>query len=114
MAININKFQELLDVIGTDDLKELVSIYLTSTPEVLQNIHLSYEKEDDKNLRFWGHRLKGSSSTLGFDDISDMGKNIEKKGEASDFNGAKPDIDSIDYEFQSIKLEIQEKYPHLL
>lgn len=113
MGINVTKLQELLDVIGTEDLQELVHIYFSSTPEVLQNIHLSFEKHDHENLRFWGHRLKGSSGTLGFEDISNMGKNIEKNGETSNFDAAKNDVEKIDHEFQAIKMEVQEKFPQL-
>lgn len=114
MPININKVSELIDAIGTEDVRDLLIVYFNSTPEVLQNIHESFETGNAENLRFWGHRLKGSSATLGFDDISNLGKSIELKGQNEDCASAQEEVEKIDEEFIIIKQELRDNFPNLL
>lgn len=88
MLINYKTLEYLKTGMGEETLQELIDLYLTTSPEVLQKIQQAIHEEDSEKLSFWSHRLKGSSSTLGFDDIKELSEQTEGLGREGDVKGA--------------------------
>jgi PAS domain S-box-containing protein len=89
--IDESKIDFLKDATTEEDLSffiELIDIYLIETPRMIHNIFESIAREDFKELTFNAHKLKGSSLTLGMEEINDLAKILETKGRKSELEGA--------------------------
>ncbi len=63
--------------VSSDELKKLKDYYLsTFTKKVKQITEIIKNKDKDELINF-GHKLKGSGISYGFQEISDIGKDIE-------------------------------------
>ncbi len=78
--IDFQKITSMHDIQTDEDinfLKELIDIYIADLPRTVQEIASYVEKEDFYKIKFLAHRLKGGSSTIGVDVISELTKKIE-------------------------------------
>jgi CheY-like chemotaxis protein len=79
--VNFDKITSMHGISSEEDanfLAELIDTFSKDMPSVIQEIADAVEKQDCKKVKFYAHKLKGSSVTLGITAISDMTKNIEK------------------------------------
>lgn len=79
-VIDESKISFLQEVESQDDvifLMELLNIYITELPKTISNIRASIKKKDPNQLQFFAHKLKGSSLTLGMEDISEICHELE-------------------------------------
>ena len=79
----INDIQTPEDVVF---LLELLDIYSQDLPKVIANINSAVDKKDAVKLQFWSHRLKGSSLTLGIDNIADISVTLEEAAKLNRFD----------------------------
>ena len=95
MLINYKTLNYLKTGMGEDSVQELIDLYLTTSPEVLHNIQEAIQEQDSEKLAFWSHRLKGSSCTLGFDDIQNLSEETETLSRQGDVKGAALKFETI-------------------
>lgn len=84
MSINLEKIAELkeLDDDGSDSvLKELIGLYLDSTPPKLRKMADGFAARDFVTVRKEAHSLRSSSLTMGADTISKYASEIEYASE---------------------------------
>lgn len=84
MSINLEKIAELkeLDDDGSDSvLKELIGLYLDSTPPKLKKMADSFVARDFVTVRKEAHSLRSSSLTMGAETISQYASEIEYASE---------------------------------
>lgn len=80
LLINPTKISELkeLDDDGSDSvLKELIALYLDSTPPKLKKMTESFAAQDFATVRKEAHSLRSSSLTLGAETLSQYASDIE-------------------------------------
>ena len=65
------------------DLEEIVPSYLENRRNDVVLLKKSLEQGNFDSLRILGHRMKGSGTGYGFDEISDIGRCIEKSAKDS-------------------------------
>jgi PAS domain S-box-containing protein len=65
---------------------ELLDIYIQDLPNIISHVNAAVDKRDSEQLRFWAHKLKGSSVTLGIDILTDISKTLENYGKENIFN----------------------------
>ncbi len=78
--IDESKISFLQEVESQEDvafLMELLNIYITELPKTMSNIRAAIKKKDPGQLQFFAHKLKGSSLTLGMEDISEICHELE-------------------------------------
>jgi HPt (histidine-containing phosphotransfer) domain-containing protein len=78
--IDFQKITSMHDIQTDEDvnfLKELIDSYVSDLPGTIEEIAHYVEKEDFNKIKFLAHRLKGGSSTIGIDIISELTKKIE-------------------------------------
>ena len=119
--INEEKIIFLHDIQSTEDaafLIELLDVYMTELPKTLVRIQNAIKDENEKELLFNAHKLKGSSLTLGMDSISDISIKLENAAKAKLFN---EDVKNLEKElirkFDIVGKEleiIREKYNKLI
>lgn len=86
------------------DLKELIPGYLENREKDLLIFRQALEKDDFNSIAVLGHSMKGSGGGYGFDDLSSIGRAIEKAAKSKDKESVRKSI--IDLTDFLKKLEI--------
>ena len=111
MLINPTKISELkeLDDDGSDDvLKQLIGLYLESTPPKLQKMSESFAAQDFSTVRKEAHSLRSSSLTLGAETLSQYASDIEyAKEDGAMATTIEAGILNAIREFEKVKSELK-------
>ncbi len=86
------------------DLQELIPGYLKNRESDLQTYQQALEKGDFDSIAVLGHSMKGSGGGYGFNDLSQIGRAIEKAAKSKDKDSVRKSI--IDLTVYLKKLEI--------
>lgn len=110
MTINFAKIQELreLDDDGSDSvLKELIGLYMNSTPPKIKKMVESFYTKDFSTLKKEAHSLRSSSLTVGADALSQVAYDIEYVKEEGNFEEfLHEQIIKLNKEFEAVKTEL--------
>jgi HPt (histidine-containing phosphotransfer) domain-containing protein len=111
MLINPTKISELkeLDDDGSDDvLKQLIGLYLDSTPPKLKKMSESFAAQDFVTIRKEAHSLRSSSLTLGAETLSQFASDIEyAKVDGATASTIETGIRNAHNEFEKVKAELK-------
>lgn len=58
-------------------VKEILEVYLTNTPKDLEQMGVAVDQQDWQKVRYFAHKLKSSSFTIGFEDGHRQFQHIE-------------------------------------
>ena len=86
------------------DLQELIPGYLVNREKDLLIYQQALEKDDFDSIALLGHSMKGSGGGYGFNDLSQIGRAIEKAAKSRDKESVRKSI--IDLTAYLKKLEI--------
>lgn len=78
---------------------ELIDIYLSETPKMIQAMREAFTSEDVKRLTFFAHKLKGSSVSLGIERISDLCGYMEDSGKAGNIKDCRNELNELEKVF---------------
>lgn len=106
MLINYKTLDYLKTGIGEENLQEIIDLYLSTSPEILLNLKKAVECKDGKEMFFWSHRLKGSSSTLGFEDIQNLSEQLETLSKQGNIESAIEKYHAIVITYEALKTEL--------
>ncbi|NNG26295.1 MAG: Hpt domain-containing protein, partial [Ignavibacteriaceae bacterium] len=76
-----NDITFLNDIQNQEDLEffiDLLDIYLKDLPVIIDEIKVAVENDNFEKLKFYTHKLKGSTLTLGIESISEYCYDLEK------------------------------------
>ena len=74
----IQGLKQLQEKTGKPILKQLVDLYIGSTPDVLKKMHVDLDTEKYEDLARAAHSLKSSSGNLGAAEMSELSYLIEE------------------------------------
>ena len=74
------------------DLKELIPGYLENREKDLLVYQQALKKDDFNSIAVLGHSMKGSGGGYGFDDLSSIGRAIEKAAKSRDKESVRKSI----------------------
>ena len=77
------------------DLEELIPGFLENRHKDIDSLRAALAANDAENLRAIGHNLKGVGGGYGFDEISNLGAEIETKAKSGVLDGVDTLIDSM-------------------
>jgi HPt (histidine-containing phosphotransfer) domain-containing protein len=110
-TINFDKIAELkeLDDDGSDSvLKELIALYLDSTPQKIKKMNDCYLIQDFLTIRQEAHSLRSSSLTMGAEALSQLASDIEYAKEDGNLNATiEAGIGQAVLEFEIVKSQLQ-------
>ena len=86
--------------------EELLTIYLESARETLQEMRTALEAGNARLLRAHAHALKGSSRTIGASALGELAYELEQLGDTSDLASACGALRSADAAFERMALAI--------
>jgi HPt (histidine-containing phosphotransfer) domain-containing protein len=87
-SLDESKLLELRGIVSegqsSDLLTELIDIYLGTFPEMVEQIQISYKKQDWEELVLHTHKLRGMALNLGATLLADSCNVVEKKAKKQD------------------------------
>jgi len=108
--VDESKISFLKDLTSEEDILffiELIDIYISDTPKMLEKLIDAYSANDYKNVEFFAHKIKGSSLTLGLEKIFDITQSIEIKGKNRDISQISGEIDQLRDVLSSVIAELK-------
>ena len=98
MSLNVDWDAALASVNGDRGLLELViGAFLTESVELQDQISTAIENDDAELLHRCGHTFKGTMSSLGAANWSDMALRLEQLGATGTTAGAQPIVDELNH-----------------
>ena len=71
----------------TPELRDVVPVYLTNRAKDVGTIKTALERSDFDQLLTIGHNLRGSGRMFGFDEVTDIGAELQRAAAAQDSHG---------------------------
>ena len=103
--------RELQEAGDPDIVAEVGGLFIKHSPEKVDAIMQSVEKDDAKGLQLAAHSMKSSSAYIGAMRLSTLAKDLEMMGRSNSLNGAKEKAKMLKEEFslvmEAILAEIQ-------
>ena len=84
---------EVCEVKVRKDLEDLVPTFLDNRRKELAKLPAALDVSDYEQLRYLGHRMKGSGSSYGFEFISVLGRKIDEAARSGDSRSVATYID---------------------
>jgi CheY-like chemotaxis protein len=76
-------------------LKEVVEVFLSDYPRLLDDLHRAFEQSDSDTLMRAAHSLKGMLKNFQAETAAEVAFELEKKGQADSFDGVPEAIDNL-------------------
>jgi HPt (histidine-containing phosphotransfer) domain-containing protein len=89
-----------------DVLGEVLRLFLDEVPRRVARLKAAWDDRNAGELQRAAHSLKGSSGNIGAHRMYEICKQLDERGTAGDFNGARHLIDSLDEEYMRVEAEI--------
>ena len=103
--------RELQEAGDPDIVAEVGGLFIKHSPEKVDAIMQSVEKDDAKGLQLAAHSMKSSSAYIGAMRLSTLAKELEMMGRSQSLNGAREKAQVLKDEFslvmEAIRAEIQ-------
>lgn len=95
-----------LDYLNNPEFQELIRKYLDHLHESLSNLQANWSNKNYTDLQQFGHNIKGSGRPYGFQDFSDLGKQIEDAAKEQDGTT----LETLIEQFESVLNQERKKY----
>ncbi|HBR20800.1 MAG TPA: hypothetical protein DD726_11420 [Phycisphaerales bacterium] len=93
----------LLERIGDESLiDEIIPVFLKDNTERMELLSQAIAKNDIKEIKFYGHSIKGATATIGATRISELAKQLETAAR-----------DSQEFDYKAVFDEIQSRFSRL-
>jgi HPt (histidine-containing phosphotransfer) domain-containing protein len=89
-----------------DVLGEVLRLFLDEVPRRVARLKAAWDARNAGELQRAAHSLKGSSGNIGAHHMYEICKQLDERGTAGDFNGARHLIDALDEEYTRVEAEI--------
>ena len=94
--------RELQEAGDPDIVAEVGGLFIKHSPEKVDAIMQSVEKDDAKGLQLAAHSMKSSSAYIGAMQLSTLAKELEMMGRSNSLNGAKEKAQMLKEEFSLV------------
>lgn len=109
--LNSEAIQALRDLSPDGDgefLRELITIFLTDTPQQLAQLDEAIAKQDATLAVRAAHTIKGSSGNFGAEDFADLAKQIETEAKANNLAAAAALIPEFKNSFEKVAAALKQ------
>lgn len=104
----IDKLKQLRELLG-DSYKELLEAYLDDSPKRLDQMQSAFRDVDFETLANAAHAMKGSSSNMGAQELSEVCAKIEKLARSNSTDGLEERIGEVDLVYQDVKKLLEQE-----
>jgi CheY-like chemotaxis protein/HPt (histidine-containing phosphotransfer) domain-containing protein len=105
----LDGLRKLEQVSGRSVVPEIVDSFLAEAPRRLARIREALAQADAKEVAFWAHSLKGSSSQIGAGRLAALSLDLEKRGKGGSLEGADPLLEELERELAELTPELREE-----
>jgi DNA-binding response OmpR family regulator len=108
-AIDRNMIRSIQSIAGdgsTELLNELIELFLSSTPQRIEEMELALQEGDPVKLYRPAHSLKGSSGQMGAVRLQQICGSLEAVGKAGTLNGVAPLIQELKAEMERVSQDL--------
>lgn len=91
-----------------EDLAEIMPRYLEIRQKEMLELEQAVESEDFDQIRMLGHKLKGTGSAYGFDELSRLGTLIEDKACEKNMNDVPKFTSEVRHFLDNLEIEFIE------
>ena len=105
----------LLERISEDEWREkkLLESFLNHMPQQIAKLRKNTEEDDLETATRQAHNIKGTSAMVGGEAMRTLASAMENAGNDGDLEGIRSRLDSLDFEFGRLKLELEAAcHPH--
>jgi HPt (histidine-containing phosphotransfer) domain-containing protein len=88
--------EKIIITIDDEDVLELIPDYLESRRNELDILRGAVTQKDFATLMSYGHKMKGSGGSFGFDRISEIGSKLESAAKAQDRSAIEQEISDLE------------------
>lgn len=85
-------------------ISALIPDFLTNRQADIENLSTALANKDYESIRITGHNLKGCGAGYGFQDITDIGANIEKSAVSQDDDDLNKQISDLKDYLESVEI----------
>lgn len=102
--------ERLLDFTNSnpDDLRELITLYLTQTGEQISQLAAAIQAASPPDVRRLAHSCAGASATCGMTRIVLHLREMERRGDQGTLSGVPELFQSVQEEFQRIRVFLED------
>jgi|GEM_PF-1988027 len=87
---------------------ELIDVFIVETPKIFKIIKEAIINKDYEKIHFGGHKLRGSSLTMGIDLYIIIGAQLEKEADSKNITEAKNLLEQLEHSFVKIVEELED------
>ena len=106
-SIDLDTLNELKEIME-DEFTELVTVFISDGIKQINDLRQAIAVSDDKLIRRIAHTIKGSSSNLGINGLSELSKTLEYKAADNQLNDAEDLLQKINDEYEAVKKTLEE------
>ena len=85
----------------------MLQLFLEEVPRRVERLQGAWRAGNAEELQRAAHSLKGSAGNIGARQLYDDLPQLDERGKAGDFNGARHLMDSLDEEYAEVEAEIR-------
>ena len=91
-----------------DVLREVLTLFLDEVPRRMDRLNAACQDGNAFELQRGAHSLKGSSGNIGARRMFELCRQIDERGGAADFNGARHLLSALGDEYARVEAEIRQ------
>lgn len=103
----VDSLRQLTPAGEPDVLGEVLRLFIDEVPRRVERLKSAWQESNAVELQRAAHSLKGSSGNIGAHHMYEICKQLDERGKAGDFNGARHLLDSLVEEYARVEAEIQ-------
>lgn len=100
----INDYTSDMEVRVDTDLADLIPDYLSSRESELKKLNEAILKDDFALIQSLGHKLRGSAGSFGFDQLSEVGKELEENGKVQNRGNIEKALNDYQHYLKKVKV----------
>lgn len=87
-------------------LREIIEVYLADMPQQLGRLEEAIRAGDSDQAQRSAHTIKGASSNIGAEQVTETAFRIEKASKAGEFPSANSILGELENQFQELRAEL--------
>lgn len=107
-SINLESLQELKDIME-DDFTVLIETFISDGKEQINLLEVYIDAGDFTKIKAGAHTLKGSSSNIGANKLSEICFKLEKKGSDHDASDMVELLNQLRDEYENVKVILEQQ-----
>jgi HPt (histidine-containing phosphotransfer) domain-containing protein len=88
-------------------LRQVVQVYLDSSPALIGKLRQGFDRDDLELLRHAAHTLKSSSASLGATQLAELCKRVELAARGGSLSPDIPRVEDIEGEFRRVQAALE-------